>query len=461
MSGLLGSLSAAARALEAQRFGLEVTGQNIANVNTAGYTRREAHFAAVPGVTPLSPGNGVEVIGARASRDARLELRLQQERPSEQREAALAEALKMVETAVGLPGSSIDASLSQFFDSMGRLASDPTSAVVRQEVLSQSADLAADFRDMSGRLELARRDADAGIRAGVDQVNGVIERIASLNNSLSKVPPDGGQSQHLRDELGIALKELSSLVDIDTIPRADGGMDVAFGNGRPLVVGPYEYKLQVTSTPPLGHAGISSAQGYAVTNEITGGRIGGLLHARDTVIPGYMTQLDTLAYSVSTEVNALHRAGYDLAGATGRDLFAPPAALAGAARLMAVDAVVAGDPSLVAAAASPSSGDNSNARAMAALRDARVMSGGTASMSDAWGKLVYQVGSDSRAAQSEQRSRGEIVRQIELLREQVSGVSLDEEAMLMMKFQRAYEANARYFQAVDRALDTLIQALGR
>lgn len=461
MSGLLGSLSAAARALEAQRFGLEVTGQNIANVNTAGYTRREAHFAAVPGVTPLSPGNGVEIIGARATRDARLEVRLQQERPAEQREAALAEALKIVESAVGLPGSSIDASLSQFFDAMGRLASDPTSAVARQEVLSQSADLASDFRDMSGRLDLARRDADAGIRAGVDQVNALAERIAALNNSLSKVPPDGSQSMHLRDELGLALKELSSLVDIDTIPRPDGGMDVAFGNGRPLVVGPYEYKLSVTSTPPLGQAAISSAQGFVVTTEITGGRIGGLLHARDTVIPGYAAELDTLAYSVATEVNALHSAGYDLSGTTGNNLFATPAAVAGAARAMAVDAAVAGDPSRVAAAASTSSGDNTNARAMAGLRDARVMAGGTATLSDAWGQLVYQVGSDSRAAQNEQRSRGEIVRQIELLREQVSGVSLDEEAMLMMKFQRAYEANARYFQAVDRALDTLIQALGR
>jgi flagellar hook-associated protein 1 FlgK len=460
MSGLLGSLSSAARALEAQRFGLEVTGQNIANVNTAGYTRREAHFAAVPGTTPLSPGNGVEIIGARATRDIRLDLRLQQERPAEQREAALAEALRVVETAIGLPGSSIDASLGQFFDAMGRLASDPTSAIARQEVLSQADDLAGDFRDMSGRLDLARRDADAGVRAGVDEINVLVERIASLNNSLSKVPPDGSQSLQLRDELGLAVKDLSGLIDIDTIARPDGGLDVSFGNGRPLVIGAYEYKIEVSSSGPLGLATIS-AQGFPVTSEITGGRIGGLLHARDTAIPGYMAQLDTLAYSVATEVNALHRAGYDLSGVTGRDLFAPPTAVAGAARNLAVDAAVAGQPSRLAASASTSSGDNSNARAMAALRDARVMSGGTATMTDAWGQLVYQVGADSKSAQSEGRSRGEIVRQIELLREQVSGVSLDEEAMLMMKFQRAYEANARYFQAVDRALDTLIQALGR
>src|SRR5690349_2605726 len=141
MSGLIGNLSSAARALEAQRYGLEATGQNIANVNTPGYTKREVLFAAVPGTTPTSPGNGVEVLALLATRDARIELRLLQERPAEQREAALAEALAVVETAIGLPGSTLDASLDQFFDSIGRLASDPTSVTARQEVLSQAADL--------------------------------------------------------------------------------------------------------------------------------------------------------------------------------------------------------------------------------------------------------------------------------------------------------------------------------
>ena len=460
MSGLLGNLTSAARALEAQRFGLEVAGQNIANVNTAGYTRRQALLAAVPGVTPTSPGGGVAIAGLLAARDPRLEGRLQQERPAEQREAALAEALSVVETAVGLPGSSIDASLAEFFDAMGRLASDPTSAIARQDVLTQAAELAAGFRDMSGRLELARRDADASIRAGVDQVNELATRISSLNEGLGKVSPDAAESLHLRDQLGEALKELSTLIDIDTIPRADGGVDVSFGNGRPLVIGVYDYPIETVSAGPLGLATIAS-QGTPVTAEITGGRIGGLLHARDTAIPSYLAQIDALAYGVATEVNAVHRAGYDLGGTSGRDLFVQPATVAGAAAAIAVDPVVAADPAKLAASASGASGDNTNARAMTALRDARLMNGGTTTFADAWGQVVYRVGADSRDAQNAHRSRAEIVRQVEMLREQVSGVSLDEEAMMMMKFQRAYEANARYFQAVDRALDTLIQTLGR
>src|SRR4249919_587127 len=166
MAGLFGSLSMAARALDAQRYGLDVAGQNIANVNTPGYSRRSALFAAIPPYEKLSAGGGVEITGLRAMRDDRLERRLQQERPAEQREQAIAQTLAIVETALGKPGQSLDASLNAFFDSIGRLAADPTSAIERQTTVSQADALASSFKDMVARLDQARRDADNGVRDG-------------------------------------------------------------------------------------------------------------------------------------------------------------------------------------------------------------------------------------------------------------------------------------------------------
>ena len=461
MAGLFDSLQMAARALDAQRFGLDVAGQNIANVNTPGYARRQALLAAVPGVDRWSAGGGVEIEGLHAARDLRLEQRLQQERPAEQREAAIAGVLAVVETAIGKPGESIDRALNNLFDAFGRLAADPTSAIERQQTVQQGSELAGAFRDMVDRLSLARRDADAGVRAGVDEVNGLIERIAEINAALGKVNPAGSESLALRDDLGEALKSLSKFVDIDTIARADGGADVTFGNGRPLVIGENVYGLETAVGGPDGTTTILS-QGMAVTSEITGGQLGGLIHSRDVLIPGYVTRLDELAYGLAVQVNAAHRTGYDLAGNTNRDFFVAPAAVAGAASALAVDPALLASPSAVAASGGPTSpGDNTVARGLAALRDARVLSGGTATFGDAWSQLVYRVGTDSKSAQDEQRSRSEIVRQVELLREQVSGISLDEEAMMMMKFQRAYEANARFFQAIDQTLDTLMQAVAR
>jgi flagellar hook-associated protein 1 len=459
MSGLFGSLSMAARALDAQRFGLDVAGQNIANVNTAGYSRREALLAAVPPYDATSAGNGVEVTGLRALRDDRLERRLQQERPAEQRELAISQTLAIVETAVGKPGESIDAAISSFFDSVGRLAGDPTSAIARQETASQGESLAAGFRDMADRLDQARRDTDTGVRDGVQQVNDLARRIAQLNAALGAAAGGAAGGEELKDELGEALKSLSGLIDIGTIARADGGVDVSFANGHPLVIGNNTYSLDVVSTPPAGFAGLASA-GTPVTSEVTGGTIGGLIQARDVLIPGYLDKLDTLAYSIVNEVNAVHQGGYDLNGATGNDFFTALPSAAGAARNMSVSAGILADPSTIATGATATAGDNNVARALANLRDARVLSGGTATFSDSWGNLIYRVGADSRAASDEQSSRAEIVHQVELMREQVSGVSLDEEAMMMMKFQRAYEANARFFQAVDSALDALM-SLGR
>jgi flagellar hook-associated protein 1 FlgK len=455
MSGLFDSLSMAARALEAQRFGLEVAGQNIANANTPGYARREALLASIPAYTRMSAGEGVEVTGIRASRDERLEARLQQERPAEQREQAIADVLALVETALGKPGASIDESMDRFFDALGQLATDPTSNTARQEVALQGDTLAKSFQDMASRLELARRDADARVRDGVSQVNELAARIAKLNTQLGSGSPG---TLTIKDELGEALKELSGLIDIDTITRPDGGVDVTFGNGRALVIGDNTYEIEVSSAPPLSLASLQSG-GFTVTSEITGGTIGGFVHARDVLIPGYLDQLDSLAYGVATEVNAIHQGGYDLYGNTGNDFFTPLGSAAGAAKSIAMSAGVLADPGTIATGET-ATGDNNVARALAALREDRVLNGGTATFADAWGNLVYRVGADTKTAQDEQASRGEIVNQVELLREQISGVSLDEEAMMLMKFQRAYEANARFFQAVDSALDTLIERLG-
>jgi flagellar hook-associated protein 1 FlgK len=164
------------------------------------------------------------------------------------------------------------------------------------------------------------------------------------------------------------------------------------------------------------------------------------------------------------QVNTVHAAAYDLNGGTGQDFFGystAPAGTVGAAKFIQLDPALAGDASRIAAAGVAEAGDNTAARALSALRDARVLDGNTATFADNWSRLVYRIGRDTQAAVDEQTSREEIVKQVDAMRDQVSGISLDEEAMWMLKFQRAYEANARFFSTVDRLLDTLLQSLGR
>jgi flagellar hook-associated protein 1 FlgK len=182
---------------------------------------------------------------------------------------------------------------------------------------------------------------------------------------------------------------------------------------------------------------------------------------RDVLIPSYIDQLDALAYTIVEQVNLTHAAGYDLDGNAGGDFFTPIGTIAGAAAAIELDSTLEGNVRLIAAAGTTSSGDNQNARALASLRNLRIMDGGVATFNDAWGELVFTVGRDTRTASQERDAHGDVMRQIEALRSAVSGVSLDEEAVMMLKFQQAFEANARFFRVVDESLDTLMQMVGR
>jgi flagellar hook-associated protein 1 len=457
MSDLFSNLRMVSRSLEAQRMGLDVVGQNLANVNTAGYTRRTLDLTSVPPTDPQSAGGGVQVEGVRSTQDKLLEQRLRVEVPAEGRESSIADSLAVIEAAIGKSGSSIDGALASFFDAFSTLADDPTSATARQGVLIEGESVADAFNTMYERLQSAQSDADKRIGGAVDSVNSLVERIAGLNESIARGGGETGATLSLRDELTGAVKELSQYVDVSTIARDDGGMDVSFASGRALVIGAHAYKVD-TGTDANGFTTLL-AGGVDVTAAVSSGRIGGLLEARDQMIPDYMNQLDAMAYSLAGEVNTLHTGGLDLDGHAGVAFFTPLASQSGAARLLQLNPALSGNPRLVAAG-QVSAGDNQNARALGALRGARVMNGGTTTLSDAWADLTYRVGQDSASAKAELENRTSIVQQLEALRDAVSGVSLDEEAMEMMKFQRAYEANARYFQVIDSALDTLMSMVG-
>jgi len=458
MGGLVDSLSMAARSLQAQQYAMDVTGQNISNVNTPGYSRRVVDFAAVP----PDAGGGVEIERVRSVRDTLLERRLLQQVPLSARDSAIAEALGVVETALGKSGESLDARLDTFFSAFADLSASPTSSVARREVQAAGESLSAAFAEMADRLESARRDADAHVKGAVEEINSLAERVARLNAAIPSARLNGS-AQTLEDEQSQLVRQLAELVDVHVIPRQEGGVDLTIGNGRPLVAAANAYALEALPTLPGGSVALSS-QGVTVTSELTGGSIGGLLHVRDTAIPSYLSSLDTLAFETASQVNTIHSAGFDLNGNAGGNFFSfstPPVGVSGAARALRVDPAITADNSTIAAASVAVVGDNGAARAIAGLRSTRVLNGNTATLLDGWSNLVYQVGSDSRNAANDRDSHREIVREVEALRDQVSGVSLDEEAMNLLKFQRAYEANAKFFTAVDRMLSTLLDALGR
>jgi flagellar hook-associated protein 1 len=451
MSGLFQSLSIANSGLNAARMGLDVAGQNIANVNTEGYSRRTLSLAEVPPVEKLSAGRGVEVLALQALRDRYVEARLSREQTDSSRDAALVDGLAEIEGALGPAGSSIDARLEAFFNGFQSLSVDVTSPTARDTVVREAQLLAASFNQLDGRLAQAARSADAAIRGTVAQVNTLSARIAALNNQIAG---GGPQAEGLRDQRNQATVELSKLIDVSVIERSDGLTDVATSGGAALVVGAYSYNVDAVTTAPSGYASLR-LQDIDVTQTL-GGRLGGLIRLRDTVVPGYRASLDQLAYDIATQVNTLHASGFDGNGNAGGDLFNPLASATGAAASLTVRAAVAADSALVVGSATSSVGNNDVARAVAGLRNSRIVSGNTATPDEAWAQFVYQVGSDVAGARAATATRDQVVTQLQRLRDSVSGVSLDEEAANLMRFQRSYEANARFFTTIVDTLDTLM-----
>ena len=286
----------------------------------------------------------------------------------------------------------------------------------------------------------------------VENINELTTRIAALNKSIASSP--SSQTLHLRDEQTEAIKELSGILGTQVLELGDGTVQISTRSGRALVVGAESYPLSAVPGMPSGFARIQAADGTDITAELGDGHLGGMLRVRDVEIPGYQAKLDQLAYSVATEVNALHATGFDLTGTAGGNFFTPPAAVAGAAAALTMDPTLMANPSRLAAAGVAATGDNQVARKLADLRDAGIVNGDTPS--EAWAALVYDVGADVNRAESEQASRQEIINQIEQLRDSVSGVSIDEEAAMMLRYQRAYEANARFFSVIDQTIETLL-----
>lgn len=451
MSGLFTTLSRTASALSAQQYALDITGQNIANINTDGYARRRVQFAETPAIDAENPG-GVEVLGAQAQRDTMLEARLRAELPAGQMEGAIADSLNVVQSSLGDTGSSIDGQLTAFFDSYSALADDPTSTIARDGVLQQGRQLASSFNDLAARFAQARSAADTQVRSTVEQINTLTTQIASLNAAMGATTAD---VPSLQDQQNVALTALAKLANITVMARSDGpGVDVTMGSGRALVVGAKPYALGIGSGGIGGMATVT-AGGVDVTKEIASGALGGLLQVRDSIVPGYQTQLDALASAVANEVNARHAAGYNATGNTNQNFFVvPPAGGAGAAAAFAVDPAIVNDSTLIAASKSGTSGDNQTAKDIADLRTTPVLGGAT--LVDAWSQLVFKVGSDVQAATTNRQIHQDVATAVQSLRDGISGVSLDEEAASMLKFQRAYEANARFFTTVDAVIDNLL-----
>jgi flagellar hook-associated protein 1 FlgK len=249
---------------------------------------------------------------------------------------------------------------------------------------------------------------------------------------------------------------LSSLVRVTYYDQGDGAVNVFVGNGQSLVIGGKAASLGVglNATSPVIYY-YSDGSRQDVTNQMTGGRLGGLVQFRGQVLDASMARLDQIAVDLANAVNTQHASGEDLNGAAGGAFFS---VTQGASDIQ----VSLGDANLVAAAQPGGGGsDNRNALALAALQREKLALGGAATVQGAYAQIVAEVGSRTRTAELDATAQQGLLMRAEEAHSAVSGVNLDEEAAKLMHYQQAYQAAAQAIAIAQTLFEAVMNAMRR
>lgn len=454
MIGLNGALSVASQALQAQYAGLAVTNNNIANANTPGYSRQIVSLSANAMVqNGTSVNMGVTYTGYTSVRDSVLNTAINDKTSDQASLTAQNTLMTQVNTAFSSTTSGIGSSLSGLFSSISALSTSPADGSLRQAVLTSANQLVNAFHQGAASLSSATSSANQQVNSAVAQVNQLTAQIAALNGQLAGVQTGTGNGGGLEDQRDQLTTQLAALTGI-SVTQTDAAPNVTTTSGSPLVMGVTANPLQVT-TGADGQAHILDASGNDITSTLTSGTLGGLVTARDQTLPALSTQLNALASQFANAMNTANSAGTDANGSQGGALFS---IAAGRTDTAAAITVAIADPNKVAAGMGGAAGSSGNVANLLAVQTGTLGSGATPSA--AYASLVYNVGAAGAQASSDLSSTTTALTQLTSQRDSASGVSVDEEATNLIRFQQGYQAAARVITTLSDCYTTLLNMNG-
>ncbi|WP_312915651.1 flagellar hook-associated protein FlgK [Stutzerimonas kunmingensis] len=320
-------LSIGLSGLSASKTQLSITGHNITNVNTPGYSRQDASQAT------RSPqfsgagyiGSGTSLVDVRRSYSEFLTSQLRSSTSLNSDVKAYKSQIDQLDSLLAGTTTGITPSLQKFFSALQTAAEDPANIPARQLVLAEAEGLARRFNTVYDRLSEQNSFTNKQMSAVTDQVNRLAGSIGSLNEAIAIAAANGKQPNDLLDARDEAVRQLSGYIGVTVVPQDDSSFNVFIGSGQPLVVGSTVAKLEVVpgQGDPNRHEVqfISGGSRQGITSQITGGELGGLIRYREEVLDSTMNSLGRLSLAVSDQVNTQLRQGLDLKGGVGEALF--------------------------------------------------------------------------------------------------------------------------------------------
>jgi flagellar hook-associated protein 1 FlgK len=453
----------------AAKTAMATTGHNISNANTEGFSRQRVETETS---TPQVQGHNLIGTGTLVTRVSRIndEYIEKQIRNGGRDMANMEEKdlmLRQTEDIFNeMGGEGLNRLVSKYFNEFRRLSNEPDNEALRQSVRESSQAMVNDFHRLRHEVDEVRRHIDSRIEGYSREINSQAEEIRDLNIKIRIQEVMGNTPNDLLDKRDMALRKLGSFMDLSMHKDNGGSYTVDVRGVGPLVAGTEVQKFSVDRTPAdtqgktenaLDIKTTASVQGN-ITHQVKGGKVGALLEVRDGVLSTIQARLDDLAYTLTSTVNQIHQQGITRNGGQNVDFFKQLDSEDRAAEFLELSEAVKSNVNNIATAAEPDSpGDNRIAIAISGLQGQKLMNEGRSTMDDWYNSIVSDVGVTSAKNKSGMNQQIDIMTQLNKVRDQISGVSIDEETANLMQFQHTFDASAKMIQVADECLKTVLE----
>lgn len=456
MGSSFGGINTALTSLYAQRRGLDVTGQNIANANTEGYTRQRVTMTAQVGSLSAAMyaktdglGTGVAVTDVQRLRDEFLENRGRSEHATDSYLKAQSASYVAIEDTLAEPGdTALAAQMRDMWGSWSDVANNPQLEAPRSALIQQSATVADQLNGAHEALARQWKQNESQMDAYVFEINTTAHSVAQLNDSIVQAKASGLTVNELEDQRDVLAMRLAELTGASAAKRDNGSMDIFMG-GQNLVTGTVVREVEFVGAQRLEDQGTDPVQlqWFDIKKPVqTGGQVGAAIDTMTTIIPDLSDDLDSVAKNLIDSVNAKHFAGFSADGTTGLNFFG--GTTAGDIKVLVQDAAK------VAISATAGTLDNSVADKIADIGD---LPGGP---DREYQGVIGKLGVDSQGSARRAEIQSVVTEQVDAAREGEAGVNLDEEMTNLLTYQRGYEAASRVLTTIDSMLDQLINRTG-
>ncbi len=468
MPRLIDILGIGRSGLFASQTGIHTAGHNISNANNDKYTRQRNSFKTNrPEIIRNGQlGQGIELESVTRALDPLLERQIVSQKSILGEFSSQSSVLRDIEMYFNENnGNSISKSMDKFFNSWRELSNNPSDTTLRMDVLEKSEQLTTMFHKDYNHIFDLQKGLNIDIKGKVDEINQLTENIATLNKKIHGSESLPSNANDMRDQLDASVKRISELIGVNVFTDEKGYTNILTSNGIPLVTGSdfntLKGHISTNGLMEIHHIR-PNGQETDITNIIDSGELGGLIYVRDTTLEGYKTDLNQLAFEFTNQVNTIHQTGYDLNSTTGNNFFATLVSPAFAARDIDLSIAVLDNPDGIATSSQLDingnvvQGNNETALNLINLQNSLTMNGNSQTFNQYFRGLVYQIGNDKKENSSYIEVETSKEEQLNNFRESISGVSIDEEMIKVIEFQRSFEANSKIIKTTDQLLQIVL-----